>query len=165
MKGKGKSKGQNPDCPCGSGQRYNACCKPFHLGEEPKDVEQLMRSRYAAYALGEAAYLWRTLHPDHPEKKAQDEQTWTADLRAGRRTLRFVRLRVLDHDQTRVLFHAELYDAGKERSFVERSTFARDEQAGGTWRYLSGELRACKATALDPTLTLASFQPAPTGSE
>ncbi len=118
-----------------------------------------MRSRYSAYALGEPAYLWRTLHADHPERKGQDEATWTADLRAGRRTLRFARLRVLDQDSTKVLFHAELYDAGKERSFVERSTFAPDASAGGAWRYLGGELRACKASELDPALTLASFQP------
>ncbi len=142
-------KGRSPGCPCGSGVRYPACCKPFHQGEEPKDAVTLMRSRYSAYALGEVAYLWRTLHPDHPDRQAPGgEAAWTASLRQSRRTLRFVRLRVLEHDETHVLFHAEIYEGGREQSFLERSTFARDPQAPNGWRYLSGEVRALKAEAL-----------------
>jgi uncharacterized protein YchJ len=37
---------------------------------------------------------------------------------------------------SRVLFHAAVFDKGKDRSFVELSTFARDD-AG--WRYVAGE--------------------------
>lgn len=101
-----------------------------------------MRSRYAAYALGEVEYLVRTLHPGHPDRARPDAEL-LADLRRSRRTLKFARLRVLDHDlapdgQTgRVLFHAELYEGGAERSFLERSRFARTAEG---WRYLDGDL-------------------------
>ena len=27
-----------------------------------------MRSRFSAFALGETEYLWRTLHPEHPDR-------------------------------------------------------------------------------------------------
>ena len=49
-------------CPCGSGAAYGACCGRYHAGEPAPTAEALMRSRYAAYALGDAAYLRRTWH-------------------------------------------------------------------------------------------------------
>lgn len=137
------------DCPCGSGRKYRACCAPFHQGAEPPDPVSLMRSRFAAFARGEAAYLWRTLHGSHPDR-AGEEREYTAGLRRMRQAMKFVRLRVLDHDADRVLFHAEIYEGGKERSFLELSTFERDPEAGNAWRYARGQLRAVKAG--DPSL-------------
>jgi SEC-C motif-containing protein len=51
-------------CPCGSRQGYDACCGRLHRGEaEAATAEQLMRSRYSAFAEGDVAYLRRTWHP------------------------------------------------------------------------------------------------------
>ena len=120
-----------------------------------------MRSRFSAYALGEIDYLWRTLDPEHPER-ARSAAEHAAAIRAARRTLRYVRLRVFDREEDpvaeagRVLFHAELYEAGKERSFLELSSFRR--RADG-WRYHSGKLAVAKAD--DPRLaglTLGTFE-------
>lgn len=47
-------------CPCQSGQSYSECCRPFHQGKAAPTAEALMRSRYSAYALSDAAYLHRT---------------------------------------------------------------------------------------------------------
>jgi len=53
------------DCPCGSGNTYEECCEPFIKGEGlPETAEQLMRSRYSAYALQEIPYIYNTLHPE-----------------------------------------------------------------------------------------------------
>jgi SEC-C motif-containing protein len=53
------------DCPCGSGNTYEGCCEPFIKGERhPETAEQLMRSRYSAYALQEIPYIHDTIHPD-----------------------------------------------------------------------------------------------------
>ena len=53
-------------CPCGSTDGYHVCCGPLHNGERHAETaEELMRSRYAAYALGNADYLFRTWHPAH----------------------------------------------------------------------------------------------------
>jgi SEC-C motif domain protein len=140
-------KGGNPPCPCGSGARYGACCRRFHRGDEPPDPVSLMRSRFAAFALGESAYLRRTLDPEHPDA--------AAPAGAPDRSLKYARLRVLDHDADRVLFHAEIYRAGKECSFAELSRFRNH---AGAWRYVSGQLRPMRAD--DPELeglTLRSF--------
>lgn len=47
-------------CPCG-GRSYGLCCGPLHWGERRADTaEQLMRSRYSAFARGEVDYLIAT---------------------------------------------------------------------------------------------------------
>lgn len=44
-------------CACGSGSAYASCCKLLHQGAAALSAEQLMRSRYTAYALGLIEYL------------------------------------------------------------------------------------------------------------
>jgi SEC-C motif-containing protein len=121
------------DCPCFSGQRYKACCAPFHRGErEAESPELLMRSRYAAFALGLADYLVRTLALDHPDRR---------DLARARQRQRFLGLRILHAaekgDEGEVMFFARIFEKGADRSFVELSQFRRE---GGSWRYASGIL-------------------------
>lgn len=111
-----------------------------------------MRSRFSAFALGEVAYLYRTLDPEHPDRQ-KPEAGALADLRRARQGVRYARLRVLEEEPSdgrataRVLFHAELYQAGKEHSFAEASVFVRREDG---WRYHSGEARPLRAS--DPSL-------------
>ena len=51
-------------CPCLSGNPYAECCAPFHRGEAfAPTADALMRSRYAAFAVGEPGYLLATWHP------------------------------------------------------------------------------------------------------
>ena len=49
-------------CPCGLGEDYDSCCGRYHGGLPAPTAEQLMRSRYSAFAVGDAAYLLRTWH-------------------------------------------------------------------------------------------------------
>lgn len=134
-------------CACGSALRYARCCRPHHQGTEPATAVELMRSRFCAYARGEVAYLFRTLHPDHPDRAA-GEAALCASVRTARQRLKYVRLRVLDHadgpgaDEARVLFHAEIYEKGSDRSFAELSLFRK---VGTSWRYLGGDARAIPA--------------------
>ena len=44
-------------CPCGLGDDYDACCGRLHAGAPALTAEALMRSRYSAFAVGDAAYL------------------------------------------------------------------------------------------------------------
>lgn len=55
-------------CPCGSGASYAACCGPLHRGRvtglvTAPTAERLMRSRFSAFAVGDAAYLLLTWDP------------------------------------------------------------------------------------------------------
>ncbi|MFQ4149092.1 YchJ family metal-binding protein [Arthrobacter sp. LAPM80] len=57
-------------CPCHSGETYEACCSRYLQSIDgkrtafPPTAEALMRSRFTAFALGDAAYLLATWHPE-----------------------------------------------------------------------------------------------------
>jgi SEC-C motif domain protein len=150
-----------PPCPCSSGLRYSQCCAPYHRGKaEPPDAEALMRSRYSAFALREVAYLWKTLHPEHPYR-ARPEADMLRELRTSAQSRQFPALVVLDRRPpdaqgvAQVLFFAKVFERGKDRSFVERSDFRHD---GTGWRYHSGVLRQPGELPCAPEqLTLATF--------
>lgn len=95
-----------------------------------------MRSRYAGFALRAVEYLARTLHPDHPDRAATPEALRRA-LRAACDRYRYPGLTVIDRADAQVLFHARVFASGSDRSFVERSDFARDDTG---WRYRAGVL-------------------------
>src|ERR1700734_4129513 len=66
-------------CPCGLGDDYDSCCGRLHGGAPAPTAEALMRSRYSAFAVGDAGYLLRTWHPTaRPRTLSLDpEITWT----------------------------------------------------------------------------------------
>lgn len=133
--------GSPRDCPCFSGQRYVACCAPFHRGErEAETPVLLMRSRYAAFALGLGEYLVRTLSRDHADLDLP-RVALIRELSQARERQRFMDLRIL-HEETgeregQVMFFARIFERGVDGSFVEVSQFLRE---GPGWRYASGVL-------------------------
>jgi SEC-C motif domain protein len=67
-------------CPCGTGRDYETCCGKLHSGAaEAGTAEALMRSRYSAFALGDAGYLLRSWHSrTRPARLGLDpDQRWT----------------------------------------------------------------------------------------
>lgn len=142
--------GAKKACPCG-GDDYRTCCRPFHRGEEPPDPGAMVRSRFSAFALGEAEYLWRTLHPDH-ELRARPEPEVLRELRNAHRTHKYRSVTIhdveLDGDRARVLFTARVFEKGRDRSFAELSFFARTRDG---WRYRDGVLLPAGALA-EPTI-------------
>ncbi len=51
-------------CPCGSEKDYEVCCEPVIKGtRKALTAEELMRSRYSAYAKGEVSFLIQSVHP------------------------------------------------------------------------------------------------------
>jgi len=68
-------------CPCGLPAPYAECCGRFHRGEAvAPTAEALMRSRYSAFAVGDADYLRATRDPaTRPPRVTVDPgTTWTA---------------------------------------------------------------------------------------
>jgi len=125
-------------CPCTSKLTYEKCCEPFLTGKEvPQSAEQLMRSRFTAYALKRANYLVETTAP---EKR---EELDVEDLGRYCRAVTCISLKILSRqaggpkDETGVvIFHASLQINGKRMLHRERSTFRRED---GRWFYVDGE--------------------------
>ena len=127
------------DCPCHSGLRYRACCAPLHVGElEAPSPERLMRSRYAAFALGLGEYLVATLASSHPDRVLTRD--WLVrELSSARERQRFLGLSILHTASApptgEVLFYARVFERGADRSFAELSQFVQERAA---WKYASG---------------------------
>jgi SEC-C motif-containing protein len=128
-------------CPCTSGKTYGSCCHPFHKGEaEPQDAPTLVRARYSGFALGEIEFLWKTLHPHHPDREKGRDRVLEV-LRIASASYRYMGLSILDQRPadaegvSRVLYAARIFQRGKSVSFVELAQFAYDD---GGMRYLTG---------------------------
>ena len=89
-------------CPCQSNQPYADCCQPFHTGErQPETAEQLMRSRYAAYALQQVDYIIRTTVPaQQPLLNRNELAQWAHDTQ-------FLGLTVHQHTPRIAKHHAQ----------------------------------------------------------
>lgn len=121
-------------CPCGGGRDYGDCCGPLHRSEaHAQTAEQLMRSRYAAFAVGDREYLLRTWHGG----------TRPADLSLDPRH-RWTGLEVLavrdggPGDREGVVTYRARSRApdGRVGALVERARFTR---RGRRWVYVDGD--------------------------
>ena len=125
-------------CPCFSGKAYRDCCQPFHQGIGANNALALMRSRYAAYAIGLADYIIDTTHPDHPAYE-RNRKKWKKDILAFTRSTQFIGLDILNftegEHEASVTFCAHLQQAGRDVSFTEKSTFLKEQ---GRWYYVMG---------------------------
>lgn len=125
----------NSPCPCGSGLKYKKCCRPYHLGKRAPDALTLMKSRYSAYAAGDAQYIIRTTHPECPEYDT-DQKRWKESILQFSRSTHFVRLTILEYlpgdKEAFVTFQADF----GEGVLREKSRFLN---VNGQWLYRSGE--------------------------
>jgi SEC-C motif-containing protein len=129
-----RSDGLRP-CPCGSGLVYNVCCGPLHHGErQAETAEELMRSRYSAYACSDSDYLFRTWHPrTRPADAAVGgDVVWkgldvTGTAAGG-----------IDDEYGEVEFTARFEAAAGPGSMHERSRF---ERRAGRWFYVDDVAR------------------------
>jgi len=116
-------------CPCGLGDDYDSCCGRLHAGSLAPTAESLMRSRYSAFAVGDAGYLLRTWHRSgRPETLELDP------------ALRWTRLAVLETNggglfdtAGTVRFRAIYVRQGQRGVLAETSRFIRQD---GLWTYV-----------------------------
>jgi len=99
-----------------------------------------MRSRYAAYALGNADYIIETTHPGSPGYR-EDLSKWTKEILKFSQKSQFERLEILDFKEkdtmASVTFIAHIMQGKKDVTFTEKSYF---EKVRGKWFYRSGQL-------------------------
>ncbi|MGN1393532.1 MAG: YchJ family protein [Succinivibrionaceae bacterium] len=81
-------------CPCGSNLKYKDCCGRF-LGSKDlpsDDPEELLRSRYLAYKIGDGDYLLKSWHKDFRPKITPKK------LIADSKNIVFTGLKVIEKD-------------------------------------------------------------------
>lgn len=109
---------------------FGECCAPFlGGGADAPTAEQLMRSRYTAFVVGDVGYLLTTWHPSsRPTTLELDPSMRWYRLDIVRRT----RGGPLDRDGL-VEFRAYHRHDGKRGEQHEVSSFVRE---GGRWSYV-----------------------------
>lgn len=142
-------------CPCGSSFDFAQCCEPLHLGQKvAQTAEQLMRSRYSAYALGHIDYIVHTTVP------AQQSLLDVPAITAWSQQNQWLGLEVLKHIAKIGKRHAQVEFRArfKDKQFKDNNSSAATEQVhqelsafvlhAGRWYFLD--------PTVDTTLSLKS---------
>ncbi|MGQ9426612.1 YchJ family protein [Gilvimarinus sp. F26214L] len=129
-------------CPCGKEKSFDACCGRFLSGRDlPRTAEQLMRSRFSAYALG--GYGQYLLDTWFPATAAGLSEEVLSD-----RQLRWEKLEVLNKsqsgDQASVEFKAyyrpRASAVGAEGNLQVMHEHSEFRRVAGRWLYVGGQV-------------------------
>jgi len=123
-------------CPCNSTLNFIHCCQPAINGKSPaKTAEALMRSRYTAYAIGDAQYIFDTY------ATKQKTVITLANIQEGIDQNKWVKLVIQPSDNATVqnivefsafyLVDSQLYEMRESSNFIKE---------GNVWRYVDGTI-------------------------
>lgn len=121
-------------CPCGNMAAYGMCCGRWHQGPQrlgAPTAQELMRSRYSAFVLGERQYLLDTWHPATRPDALEPEPEGLKWL-----GLQIKRHEQLDETRAIVEFVARSRLQGRAHRLHEISRFERQD---GIWLYVDGD--------------------------
>lgn len=108
---------------------FGECCGPLLDGAPAPSAERLMRSRYTAFAVGDAGYLVRTWHPrTRPSDVDLDGTVWEGLV---------IEEAAEEGDAATVAFRASWRRGSDRGVLAERSRFVR---RGGRWVYVDGDV-------------------------
>lgn len=125
------------NCPCTSGRSFADCCEPIIQGKQAATTaEQLMRSRYSAYALGHIDWIVDSQSPDGRQFVDRNAtETWS-------KRATWHRLEVLaaqdggpEDAEGFVEFKAYYTLAGEDITHHEVASFRRED---GVWYFVDG---------------------------
>ncbi|MBD3790966.1 MAG: SEC-C domain-containing protein [Campylobacterales bacterium] len=126
----------NIPCPCGSHKKYKKCCALYHKGALAPDALALMKSRYSAYATGNAEYIINTTHPENPDY-SEERRSWKNDIDLFSKHTEFLGLKIIEFidgkEEAYVTFEASLSSG----MLTEKSRFLK---RGNVWLYVDGEI-------------------------
>ena len=120
-------------CYCGNKVQYPECCGRYiEAGQYPETAEQLMRSRYTGFVLGDESYLLATWHPStRPSQVRLDaKQNWLG------LSVRSTEDGGAEDATGTVEYVARFKIAGKGHRLHEISRF---EKTAGRWLYIDGK--------------------------
>lgn len=126
-------------CPCGKGESLETCCGPYIDGSKvPETAEQLMRSRYTAFATGKVDYIIAT---HDPERRSDVDEQGAADWSKNSEWLGFELISSEkggpEDDAGVVEFVAKYKIKGVTLTHRERSIFRKHNNR---WVFVDGQM-------------------------
>ena len=145
-------------CPCGTEFPYTDCCGPLIRGASPADTaEDLMRSRFTAFAKGLWDYIEETRYPDGQELSAWYKTKFLHD------GISWTKLDILgakngeaSDEEGEVSFIAHYIENGEEKTLQEVSSFIKQD---GKWYYNEHESRIISSDSTSSTTPFTRNQP------
>ncbi|MBL8732708.1 MAG: YchJ family protein [Planctomycetes bacterium] len=124
-------------CPCTSGKEFAVCCEPIITQQvKAQTAEQLMRSRYSAYALGHLDWIVDSQSPDgrqFVDKNATEQ--WSKRATWHRMEVLAVKDGGPDDTEGFVDFKAYYTIGGEDITHHEVASFRKED---GTWYFVDG---------------------------
>ncbi|NOQ14798.1 MAG: zinc chelation protein SecC [Methyloprofundus sp.] len=125
------------NCLCGSSLSYQQCCELLHTGQaHALSAEALMRSRFTAYAMHNAAYLL----------SSWDDSTRPASIDFSKDTGEWTQLEVISTKKGTAKEHKGIVEfkayftiEGEQRVMNEISRFIKKQDR---WFYLDGKVKS-----------------------
>lgn len=123
------------NCPCGTLKKYPDCCEIAHNDSAAViTAEQLMRSRYTAFTMGNGDYLMKSHHSStRPIKEKEAIENWA-------KSVNWIRLEILEISKGNitdikgtVTFNAYYFENGRVERIHEKSAFVKENDC---WFYL-----------------------------
>jgi SEC-C motif-containing protein len=153
-------------CHCGSGRTFVDCCKPVIDRERSAaTAEELMRSRYSAFVVGDVDWIMDSHHPDTVGEIDRDEVAeWSRSADWAGLTIRETEAGGPDDAEGMVDFRARYKVQGRMVDHVERAHF---ERADGEWRFhsvIEPEERQQELVPVGPAATVGRNDPCTCGS-
>lgn len=120
------------NCPFGSGITFQHCCQPYHSKTKtPPTAEALMRSRYSAFVVADADYLYETTHIS--KRKNHSKISY---LNSAKNT-KWLKLEIVFSAFDEVEFKAYYLNKKFHTEVLhEKSNFRLED---GKWYYVDGE--------------------------
>ncbi len=132
------------ECPCGTEKAFEKCCGPYLAGKaKPATAEELMRSRYTAFARNEIDYIKDTLAPE--ARKGFDIQ----EMKRSAKDVKWKSLKILKtkkggpQDTTGIVEFTATYEMkGEGIEHHEVAEFRKEDD--GQWFFVDGDAHTHK---------------------
>ena len=129
-------------CPCRIGTESELtlaqCCQPFIAGKKkPETAEQLLRSRYTAFATNAIDYILATHHSKTRGELNRDEiEGWAKESKWLGFKLIENAPQEIGPEKTVLYFQADYVAEGKHHEHMEKSLFEKED---GEWRFVDAQ--------------------------
>lgn len=127
-------------CYCCSDKEFEDCCEPFIKGiAKPATAEELMRSRYSAYATAETEYILRSTHSSTRKFYARESiEKWAKESIWQKLEIVSTADGAAKDKKGTIEFKAYFLDAARQPQIHhELSTFAKEL---GKWFFVEGKI-------------------------
>ncbi|PIK16194.1 YchJ family protein [Halobacteriovorax sp. JY17] len=126
-------------CPCGHEVEYEKCCGPLHSGsKKAESAEQLMRSRYSAFAKHEVDYIIATQDKaSRGELNKEEIDIWSKESDWKKLDIIETQKGQAGDNDGMVEFKATYVVGDKEVVHHERATFTFEDDA---WFFVEGDV-------------------------